>query len=220
MEYINSILGSQGQTQLVEEAIPTLCNRLQHSTMLADRRSAVLGLKSFSRQYRETVVEYGLKPLISTLKKDHNNDNLVKSILETFLILFIRGDSNEDLTRGWISQQLRLQNGKYPSPLLMEGITLDQMSLWIADALLQDLEAFKLLVDGLDQTDYHLRLYTIQLLESLVASRGIRVKEALLNIPTSISTICNLLVDMHEPVRNEAILLLMAVANNNFNIQN
>ncbi|KAG5418714.1 USO1 [Candida metapsilosis] len=186
--------------------------------MLADRRSAVLGLKSFSRQYRETVVEYGLKPLISTLKKDYDNANLVKSILETFLILFIRGDSNEDLTRGWISQQSRLQNGKYPSPLLMD-YTLDQMSLWIADALLQDQEAFKLLVDELEENDYHLRLYTIQLLESLVASRGTRVKEALLNVPTAMSTICNLLNDVHEPVRNEAILLLMAVVNNNFNIQ-
>ncbi|KAI5959330.1 USO1 [Candida theae] len=218
MEYINSILGSQGQTQSVEEAIPTLCNRLQHAALVSDRRSAVLGLKSFSRQYRETVVEYGLKPLISTLKKDYDNTNLVKSILETFLILFIRGDTNEDLTRGWISQQSRLQNGKYPSPLLMD-YTLDQMSLWIADALLQDQDAFKLLVDELDENDYHLRVYTIQLLESLVASRGTRVKEALLNVPTSMSTICNLLQDIHEPVRNEAILLLMAVVNNNFNIQ-
>lgn len=219
MEYINNILGSQSQTQLVEEAIPTLCNRLQHATMISDRRSAVLGLKSFSRQYRETVVEYGLKPLISTLKKDYDNANIVKSILETFLILFIRGGTNEDLTRGWISQQLRLQNGKYPSPLLMEDVTLDQMSLWIADALLQDEEALKLLVGELAETDYHLRLYTIQLLESLVASRGSRIKEALLNIPTAISVICNLLADIHEPVRNEAILLLMAVVNNNFNIQ-
>ncbi|KAI5955318.1 USO1 [Candida jiufengensis] len=219
MEYLNNILGSQSQTQSVEEAIPTLCNRLQHATMVSDRRSAVLGLKSFSRQYRETVVEHGLRPLISTLKKDNSNLVIFKSILETFLILFIRGETHEDLTRGWISQQSRLQNGKYPSPLLMDDITLDQLSLWIADALLQDSEILSLLIEGLNENDYHSRLYTIQLLESLVSSRGNRVKEALLNIPTSISTLCNLLNDSHEPVRNEAILLLMAVANNNFNIQ-
>ena len=34
------------------------------------------------------------------------------------------------------------------------------------------------------------------------------------------SVLCLLLQDSNEPVRNEAILLLMAVANDNFNIQN
>lgn len=100
MEYINNILGLLNQVQLVEEAIPTLCNRLQHATMSSDRRSAVLGLKSFSRQYRETVVEHGLRPLISTFRKDIDNPQIVKAILETLLILFIRGESDEDLTRG------------------------------------------------------------------------------------------------------------------------
>ncbi len=134
MDYLNSILSQQNQVQLVEEAIPTLCNRLQHATLSSDRRSAVLGLKSFSRQYRESVVEYGLRPLISTFHKDSKNPIIVKAILETLLILFIRGDSDEDLTRGWISQQSRIQNGKYPSPLLMDDVSLDQFSMWIADA--------------------------------------------------------------------------------------
>lgn len=220
MEYINNILGLLNQVQLVEEAIPTLCNRLQHATMSSDRRSAVLGLKSFSRQYRETVVEHGLRPLISTFRKDIDNPQIVKAILETLLILFIRGESDEDLTRGWISQQSRLQNGKYPSPLLMEDISLDQLSLWIADALIQDEEILRLLIENLSETnDYHAKLYTIQLLESLASSRGSRTKDCLLNIPTSMSVLCLLLQDSNEPVRNEAILLLMAVANDNFNIQ-
>lgn len=220
MEYLNNILGQLNQVQLVEEAIPTLCNRLQHATMSSDRRSAVLGLKSFSRQYRESVVEHGLRPLIATFKKDIDNPQIIKPLLETLLILFIRGESDEDQTRGWISQQSRLQNGKYPSPLLMEDVSLDQLSLWIADALIQDHDTLVQLIENLSEaSDYHTKLYTIQLLESLTASRGSRTKETLLTIPTAMSTICLLLNDSNEPVRNEAILLLMALVNDNFNIQ-
>ncbi|KAK6875375.1 Intracellular protein transport protein USO1 [Candida tropicalis] len=220
MEYLNNILGQSNQVQSVEEAIPTLCNRLQHATMSSDRRSAVLGLKSFSRQYRESVVEHGLRPLIATFKKDIDNPQIIKPLLETLLILFIRGESDEDQTRGWISQQSRLQNGKYPSPLLMEDVSLDQLSLWIADALIQDHDTLVQLIENLSEaSDYHTKLYTIQLLESLTASRGSRTKETLLTIPTAMSTICSLLNDSNEPVRNEAILLLMALVNDNFNIQ-
>ncbi|KAG7661954.1 USO1 [[Candida] subhashii] len=228
MGYINNILGQSNQAQSVEEAIPTLCDRLQHGSLSADRRAAVLGLKSFSRQYRELVAEYGLRPLIATMKRDSDNATIIKSILETILILFIRGeestsgDSHTEIvmnTTGWISQQSRVQNGKYPSPLLMEDISLDQLSMWIADEFTQDQEILKVLIDQLLENDYHLRLYTIQLLESLVSTRGSRIKDAFLNIPTAMSSMCSLLDDPNEPVRNEAILLLMALANDNFNIQ-
>ncbi|RLV91393.1 Intracellular protein transport protein USO1 [Spathaspora sp. JA1] len=221
MDYVSKALG-QHQHQSVEEAIPTLSNRLQHANLSSDRRSAVLGLRSFSRQYRETVVEYGLRPLISTLKRDFSNPDIVKSILETLLILFIRGheQDDEEVARGWISQQSRIQNGKYQSPLLMDDLSMDQLSIWIADELTQDIEVLQLLLENLDgESDYHIKLYTLQLLESLVATRGTKVKENLLNTPTAMSTICALLGDMNEQVRNEVILLLMAIVNDNFNIQ-
>ena len=44
---------SQPRQQEPEEIIQTLCNRLQHSTNLEDRRAAVLGLRGFSRGYQE-----------------------------------------------------------------------------------------------------------------------------------------------------------------------
>ncbi|EGW35679.1 uncharacterized protein SPAPADRAFT_48648 [Spathaspora passalidarum NRRL Y-27907] len=220
MDYVSKALG-QHQVQSVEEAIPTLSNRLQHANLSSDRRSAVLGLRSFSRQYRESVVEYGLRPLISTLKKDLSNPEIVKAILETLLILFIRGqEQDEEVARGWISQQSRIQNGKYQSPLLMDELSMDQLSIWIADELTQDIEVLELLLQNLDgESDYHIKLYTLQLLESLVATRGTKVKENLLNTPTAMSTICALLSDVNEQVRNEVILLLMAIVNDNFNIQ-
>jgi hypothetical protein len=220
MDYFkNNILSSQNQVQLVEEAIPTLCDRLQHATLSNDRRAAVLGLKSFSREYRESVAQHGLRALISTFRKDFENPVIIKAVLETLLILFIRGGTDEDLTRGWISQQSRLQNGKYPSPALMKQDLIDEVSMWIADALTQDQTVLQLFIDLLQETtNFHIKLYTLQLLEALVSARP-TMKLDLLGVPTSISVIVSLLNDDNEPVRNEAILILMALANNNSQIQ-
>ena len=209
------------QTQSAEETIPTLCDRVANSTLITDRRSAVLGLKSFSRQCRELVVASGLKPLLHTLRRDCEDYDTTKAVLETLLILFIRGDGDEDLTRNWISQQSRLQNGKYLSPLVMkqELDSVDQFSLCIVDALIQDPEYVRLLIQFLETDNFHIKLYSIQLLEAILATRPARARSAIVEIPTSISVIIHLLEDIHEPIRDEAILLLMTVVNDSPHVQ-
>ena len=180
MELIQGLM-QQPKVQTAEETIPTLCDRVENSTLIGDRRSAVLGLKAFSREYRESVVASGLKPLLSTLKRDHIDDDMVKAILETLLILFIRGDGDQDLTRDWISQQSRLQNGKYPSPLVMkqEDESVDQFSLWIADALIQSSELIHLIIEFLETENFHIRLYAIQILEAILSTRPDRARNAI-----------------------------------------
>lgn len=222
MEYLkNRVLKQQSPKASEEEvAIQTLSNRLQHATLAADRRSAVLGLKSFSRQFRESVVEYGLRPLLLTLDKDGDDTTMAKAILETLIILFLRGDRPGDDTGGWIASQSRFQNGKYPSPLLMTDVEVDQFSIWIADEVTAGENHLQVLTNILKDTqDYHIRLYTLQLFEFLVSTRATRTKECLINIPLAVPTIVSLLNDAYDPVRNEAILVLMALVNNNFNIQ-
>ncbi|AGO12400.1 AaceriAER045Cp [[Ashbya] aceris (nom. inval.)] len=205
----------------VETTIPTLCERIESSTLLSDRRSAILGLKSFSRQYRELVVASGLKPLIGTLKRDYEDEDSVKAILETLLILFLRGEGNEDLTRNWAAQYSRLQGGKYPSPMLVkkEIEHFDQFSLWIADALTQGEDIVGLLVQLLETESFHVRLYTIQLLGAIVTTRPEAGNRAIIAIPTGISTLVSLLDDAHDPIRDETVLLLTVLANNNSHIQ-
>lgn len=220
MELIQGLI-QPPKVQSVDETIPTLCDRVENATLIGDRRSAVLGLKAFSREYREAVIASGLKPLLNTLKHDYIDESSVKAILETLLILFIRGDGDNDLTRGWISQQSRLQNGKYPSPLVMkqEKQQVDQFSLWIADAITQSDELVHLVIRLLDTGNFHIRLYTIQLLEAVVSARPTRSRNAITSLPTGISTLVSLLDDIHEPVRDEAILLLMAVVNDSSHVQ-
>lgn len=62
MDIIQGFIQPQKQ-QSVDETIPTLCDRVENATLIGDRRSAILGIKAFSRQYREAVIASGLKPL-------------------------------------------------------------------------------------------------------------------------------------------------------------
>lgn len=204
----------------VEDNITTLVDRLAHSTLVSDRRGAILAMKSFSRQYREIVIAKGVKQLFATLKQDSYDADIVKAILETLLILFIRGESDSDLTRDWINSQSRVKNGKYPSPsILVQNIKPDQFSLWIADELTQSTENLELLIETLEFDDVHIRIYALQLLQALVSTRRKRTQELVLQSPTAISKLCTTLDDLFEPIRNEAILLLMGLVKDNFNIQ-
>lgn len=222
MELIQGFI-NQPQDQSAEEAIPILCERLLHSTLITDRRAAVLGLKSFSRQFRESVIADGLKALVSTLQRDFMEETIVRAVLETILILFIRGEGDEDLTRNWISHQSRKQNGKYPSPsLLIADLEADHFSLWIADELTRTDDTLHILVSVLDSTsdqEFYTKLYALQILQAVLSTRPERTKECILASPLGVSTILNMVSDTHEAVRNEAILLLMGLVNDNYHIQ-
>ncbi|KAI0461539.1 hypothetical protein LJB42_000837 [Komagataella kurtzmanii] len=206
-----------------EGVIETICDRLSNATLLTDRRAAVLSLKNFSRDYRESVIGNGLKGLVSTLHKDIQDIDVVKAVLETLLILFIRGESDEDQTRSLISEQSRAQNGKYPSPSLLAGeVRMDQFSLLVADELTQAPENFDLLLKILDSEighDFYIKIYTIQILEALVSCRPSRSKECIVSSPLGTPLLVSLLDDPNEPIRNEIILLLMGLVNQNNNIQ-
>lgn len=56
--------------QTATATIDTLCGRLQSATLLEDRRAAILGLRSFAKQYPASVASGSLRELIITLRKD------------------------------------------------------------------------------------------------------------------------------------------------------
>lgn len=45
--------GDAGQPQSPIETVVKLCDRMEHSTLLEDRRAAVLGLKGMSRDWKK-----------------------------------------------------------------------------------------------------------------------------------------------------------------------
>jgi hypothetical protein len=56
--------------QTATATIDTLCGRLQSATLLEDRRAAILGLRSFAKQYPASVASGSLRELITTLRRD------------------------------------------------------------------------------------------------------------------------------------------------------
>lgn len=83
------ILESQAPArQTATDTISTLSSRLQSAGLLEDRRAAILGLRSFAKEYPASVASGALRPLISSLKKDVEDVDTIKIVLETLLGLF------------------------------------------------------------------------------------------------------------------------------------
>lgn len=83
------ILESQAPAkQTATDAITTLSSRLQSATLLEDRRAAILGLRSFAKTYPASVASSSLRDLISSIRKDAEDVDTIKVVLETLLMLF------------------------------------------------------------------------------------------------------------------------------------
>jgi hypothetical protein len=98
--------------QTATATIDTLCGRLQSATLLEDRRAAILGLRSFAKQYPASVASGSLRELITTLRRDGLGEatgskdkdadangveggdvDTIRLVMETLLMLF-NPDSN------------------------------------------------------------------------------------------------------------------------------
>jgi hypothetical protein len=73
--------------QTATDTISTLSSRLASATLL-DRRAAILGLRSFAKEYPASVASGALRGLIAALTKDGEDVDTLKVVLETLLMLF------------------------------------------------------------------------------------------------------------------------------------
>lgn len=81
-------LPSQPAPQTALDTIQKLSDRLQHSTLMSDRRAAILSLKSLASSWKEDVSQYAFPPLVEALKVDPQADpETGRALLETLEIL-------------------------------------------------------------------------------------------------------------------------------------
>ncbi|KAF4833060.1 Intracellular protein transport protein USO1 [Colletotrichum siamense] len=179
--------------QSVGETITVLSGRLSSATLLEDRRAAILGLRSFAKDFPASVASGALRSLIGSLSKDAEDVDTVKVVLETLLMLF---SPNED------------------SPEASEEI-----ALWLADEFTMRQENITLLLDFLDSSDFYSRLYSLQLLAAILSARTERTEECVFTAPLGISRLVAALDDSREAVRNEAITLLTYLTPSSTDIQ-
>ncbi|KFZ06858.1 hypothetical protein V501_07032 [Pseudogymnoascus sp. VKM F-4519 (FW-2642)] len=174
---------AQGPTkQTAADAINVFSGRLQSATLLEDRRNAILGLRSFARQFPASVASGALRGLIGSLGKDVDDVDTVKVVLETLIMLFNPDESSPEAS--------------------------EEISLWLADEFTQRQDNITILLDLLETSDFYSRLYSLQLLGEILSARSERTEECIFTAPLGISRLVAILDDRREVIRNEGLTLL------------
>jgi intracellular protein transport protein USO1 len=179
--------------QTATDTINTLCSRLQSATLLEDRRAAILGLRSFAKLYPASVASGALRDLIAGLSNDGEDSDTIKSLLETLLMLFEPDQNSLEAS--------------------------EDIKLWLADEFTQRQENVTTLLDLLESGEFYLRLYSLQILSHISAARPERTQECIFTAPLGVSRLVAVLDDRREAVRNEALLLLVALTPSSTELQ-
>ncbi|KAJ5468775.1 hypothetical protein N7475_006527 [Penicillium sp. IBT 31633x] len=180
------ILESQAPAkQTATDTIDVLSSRLQSATLLEDRRAAIQGLRSFAKLYPASVASGGLRSLINSLRNDSEDADTIKVVLETLLMLFTPDESSPEAS--------------------------DEIALWLADEFTQRQDNITSLLDLLEAREFYSRLYSLQLISHICSARPERTQECIFTAPLGISKLVSVLTDAREPVRNEALVLLIAL---------
>ncbi|CAG8537684.1 11807_t:CDS:10, partial [Racocetra fulgida] len=138
------------------------------------------------------VGEKGLGALLHVLNEDRADIDTTKAILEVLNIL-CTPDGQQD-------------------PAADLGVK-------FTDEIVHDSANINLLLDILQEYDFYVRFHNIQLLGTLLSIRPDRVQDCILTAPMGISRLMDLLDDRREIIRNENLLLLIALTENNADIQ-
>ncbi|KAL5114051.1 Vesicle-mediated ER to Golgi transport protein [Pleosporales sp. CAS-2024a] len=179
--------------QTATDTISTLSSRLASATLLEDRRAAILGLRSFAKEYPASVASGALRGLIAALTQDGEDIDTLKVVLETLLMLFHPDEHSPEAS--------------------------DEISLWLADQFSQRQDNITTLLDLLDTPDFYSRLYSLQLIRSVALARPERTQECILTAPLGTSRLVATLDDPRDAVRNEGLLLLTDLARTSLELQ-
>ncbi|KAF2110634.1 p115 like vesicle tethering protein [Lophiotrema nucula] len=168
--------------QTATDTISTLSGRLASATLLEDRRAAILGLRSFAKDYPASVASGSLRGLIACLVKDAEDVDTLKVVLETLLGLF---------------------NPNEQSPEASEEI-----ALWLADEFTMRQDNLTLLLDLLETPDFFSRLYSLQLIQAIFTARPERTQECILAAPLGTPRLVATLDDPRDAVHTAGLVLL------------
>ncbi|KAG0091314.1 hypothetical protein BGZ92_000973 [Podila epicladia] len=188
----NALRGQKGQHQTGSETIDRLCDRIEHATLLEDRRASVLALKACSRDHKRDIGARGVKVLCKVLQQDYMDIDICKAVLEVLTILCQADPNQED------SQDFALEMSK---------------------AILEDAGNVTTLLDILEEYDFYVRFHVVSLLALLVLNDTPRLQECILTSPVGMSRLMALLDDRREIIRNEGLLLLISLTESNADLQ-
>ncbi|SCV68561.1 BQ2448_682 [Microbotryum intermedium] len=185
--------GAQQQSPL--ETIDKLCDRLLNGSQLEDRRAALLGLKGLSRDWKSVVGQRALPILLGVLEEDAPEDvEMAKAVVETVSLLCEVEEVDSRPVR-------------------------DDSGLRNTDVFLQTAAPLHTLLTLLTPTHFYLRFFSLQLLGVLIANRSSQVQAHVLTAPGGVGRLVETLDDTREIIRNESLLLIIALTTSNADIQ-
>ena len=185
-----ALRGPTGQPQSASDTISRLADRLSPSTLLADRRAAVLALKGLARDCRADVAERALPGLLDVLQNDAEVDaDIGKAVLETLAVL-CEVDENANAPAGAAARELGYRN---------------------TDAVLADERVPQKLFALLADQAFYLRYSALQFLGALLQNRRQVVQAYFLKTPVGVTSLIALLEDKREIIRNGACSVFLSV---------
>ena len=166
--------------------VERLLDRISNGKLAEDRRNAITELQAIVSESQAAQLAFGAMGfpiMLSVLKEERDDVEMVRGVLETLVsaltpINHSKGASNE------------------VHPALMN-----------TDLLSREADCISLLLSLLEEDDFYVRYYTLQLLTALLTNSPQRLQEAILTIPRGITRLMDMLMD-REVIRNEALLLL------------
>ncbi|VVC32510.1 Hypothetical protein CINCED_3A016697 [Cinara cedri] len=207
MEYFKSGLKSVLGTPVVEEQpsgadiVERLVERVHHSTLLADRRDACRALKAMSRKYRIEVGAKGMDALCQVLQHDRADAEIASYALDTLKLI--------------------MNNEIYDEEEIPDITAKDSHKLGerFTEIFIKKQENVGLVLDYLEEFDFHVRWPALQLLLLLLTNKAKDVQEIILVSPMGVSKLIDMLSDSREVIRNNSVLLLTLLTKSNANIQ-
>lgn len=207
MNYFRKVLGNpQGGTQPSSaDTIERLCDRVQSSTLLEDRRDAVRALKSLSKKYALEVGTQAMDILIKVLETDRSDAEIIGYTVDTLCNIMSNEPSDDD--------SLSLIEDEVPNHIP------DDLGGQFTEIFIKNAENVALLLSLLEEYDFHVRWPTVKLLTILLSNKNKEIQEIILISPMGVSKLMDLLSDSREIIRNDALLLLIQLTKGNANIQ-
>ncbi|ELU02247.1 hypothetical protein CAPTEDRAFT_5874 [Capitella teleta] len=183
------------------DTVERLCDRVQSSTLIDDRRDAVRALKSLSRKFRLEVGAQAMGILIGILQTDRTDAEIVGYALDTLCnVLSTEPADDEDEAE--------------TAPQLPEDIGSQFTEMFVKEQ-----ENVVILLSLLEEYDFHIRWPTVRLLTMLLANRSKEIQDIILSSPMGVSKLMDLLSDSREIIRNDGLLLLIQLTRGSTNIQ-
>jgi hypothetical protein len=195
MEFLSSLVGGGGEpaAQVSSgETIERLVERVQHSTLLEDRRDACRALKAMSKKYRLEVGAQGLPALVSVLRTDGSDTEIIAYALDTLCNVCSPEDWEDEV----------VEEDREDLTGVGEGFS---------EMFLKERDNIGLVLQYVEEFDFKMRRPAVQLLSDLLTNCARDVQQQILDSHVGVSRLMDVLGETREVLRNDALILLFKV---------